>query len=227
VLQLSDMTEDVLERRLGEEKARDLKAIGAYLAQLEEHQLRAFVLELALEPILYREGYSKETKAQRAELLDWAGIDLKKLEAGARAERKAAQQDATRLLKWEADLHRKGVWFGRGGGRVYEVDVREKGYSIKTLKPGGASTGSWGSSSPTGTLADAQARCEEDAKRNAAPAPGKKILTRWTAAPGEKVPRFVADATGLSKVKDIVARYGEGATFELGRPMPAPKGARR
>jgi hypothetical protein len=66
--------------------------------------------------------------------------------------------------------------------------------------------------------ADVQAAREFDAMKPAE----KKVLVRWTAKPGEKVPAFVRDATGLSTVKDVIARWGEGATFELGKPLPKP-----
>jgi hypothetical protein len=38
-----------------------------------------------------------------------------------------------------------------------------------------------------------------------------------------RVPNFVIDATGLDTKKKIVAKFGEGAAFEKGKPLPAMK----
>jgi hypothetical protein len=64
--------------------------------------------------------------------------------------------------------------------------------------------------------------------RRAAPArrrrgPGE--ITRWVAdARARRVPNFVIEATGLDTKKKIVAKYGPGAAFERGKPLPKPKG---
>ena len=51
-------------------------------------------------------------------------------------------------------------------------------------------------------------------------------LTRWVAdRNARRVPNFVIEATGLDTKKQIVARYGENATFEKGKPLPAAKSA--
>jgi hypothetical protein len=51
-------------------------------------------------------------------------------------------------------------------------------------------------------------------------------LTRWVAdRNARRVPNFVIEATGLDTKKQIVARYGENATFEKGKPLPAAKAA--
>jgi hypothetical protein len=53
-------------------------------------------------------------------------------------------------------------------------------------------------------------------------APGE--MTRWVAdARARRVPNFVIEATGLDTKKKIVARYGPGAAFERGKPLPKPK----
>lgn len=50
-------------------------------------------------------------------------------------------------------------------------------------------------------------------------------LTRWVAdSRARRVPNFVIGATGLDTKKKIVAKYGPGAAFEKGRPLPRPKG---
>jgi hypothetical protein len=46
--------------------------------------------------------------------------------------------------------------------------------------------------------------------------------TRWTATPGQPVPSWVVRLTGKATVAAIVAKWGEGATFE--RPMPRSAG---
>jgi len=49
-------------------------------------------------------------------------------------------------------------------------------------------------------------------------------LTRWVAdRRARRVPNFVIDQTSLKTKKAIVARFGEGATFEKGKPGPKPK----
>lgn len=51
-------------------------------------------------------------------------------------------------------------------------------------------------------------------------------LTRWVADNrARRVPTFVIEATGLDTKKKIVARFGENAAFERGKPLPKPKAA--
>ena len=50
-------------------------------------------------------------------------------------------------------------------------------------------------------------------------------MTRWVAdRRARRVPTFVIELTGLDTKKQVVARYGEGAAFEKGKPAPKPKG---
>jgi hypothetical protein len=54
-------------------------------------------------------------------------------------------------------------------------------------------------------------------------APGE--INRWVAdARARRVPNFVIEATGLDTKKKIVAKYGPGAAFERGKPLPRAKG---
>jgi hypothetical protein len=50
-------------------------------------------------------------------------------------------------------------------------------------------------------------------------------ITRWVAdRRARRVPTFVIQATGgLDTKKKIVARYGDGAAFEKGKPLPKAK----
>jgi hypothetical protein len=49
------------------------------------------------------------------------------------------------------------------------------------------------------------------------------VITRWVADDrARKVPKFVVEATGLETKKAIVAKYGPGACFEMGKPIPRP-----
>ncbi|MBK9517286.1 MAG: hypothetical protein IPO09_08025 [Anaeromyxobacter sp.] len=49
-------------------------------------------------------------------------------------------------------------------------------------------------------------------------------LTRWAADKrARRVPTFVIEQTGLKTKKAIVAKYGENATFEKGKPAPKPR----
>ena len=49
-------------------------------------------------------------------------------------------------------------------------------------------------------------------------------LTKWVAdRRARRVPTFVIEATGLKTKKAIVAKYGEEATFEKGKPTPKAK----
>jgi hypothetical protein len=55
---------------------------------------------------------------------------------------------------------------------------------------------------------------------------GRGEITRWVAdARARRVPNFVIEATGLDTKKKIVARYGAGAAFEKGKPLPKTKAA--
>jgi hypothetical protein len=50
-------------------------------------------------------------------------------------------------------------------------------------------------------------------------------ITRWVAdARARRVPTFVIQATGLDTKKKIVAKFGAGAAFEKGKPLPKAKG---
>lgn len=50
-------------------------------------------------------------------------------------------------------------------------------------------------------------------------------ITRWVAdSRARRVPNFVIEATGLDTKKKIVAKFGPGAAFEKGRPLPRAKG---
>lgn len=52
-------------------------------------------------------------------------------------------------------------------------------------------------------------------------APARREITRWVAdARARRVPNFVIEATGLDTKKKIVAKFGAGAAFERGKPLP-------
>jgi hypothetical protein len=54
---------------------------------------------------------------------------------------------------------------------------------------------------------------------------GPAEISRWVAdTRARRVPNFVIEATGLDTKKKIVAKYGPGATFERGKPLPRSKG---
>jgi hypothetical protein len=54
--------------------------------------------------------------------------------------------------------------------------------------------------------------------------PARADITRWVADNrARRVPTFVIEATGLDTKKKIVAKYGEGAAFEKGKPLPKAK----
>lgn len=70
------------------------------------------------------------------------------------------------------------------------------------------------------------------AKRAPAPARSARArprqeLTKWVAdRRARRVPTFVIELTGgLDTKKRIVARFGEGAVFEKGKPVPKPSKA--
>lgn len=51
--------------------------------------------------------------------------------------------------------------------------------------------------------------------------PSNAPLERWVAdRAARRVPRFVTEMTGLDVKASIVAKYGEGAVFEIGKPPP-------
>lgn len=61
-------------------------------------------------------------------------------------------------------------------------------------------------------------------RRAGARARPREEITRWAAdRRARRVPNFVIEATGLKTKKQIVARFGDGAVFEKGKPMPKPK----
>jgi hypothetical protein len=61
--------------------------------------------------------------------------------------------------------------------------------------------------------------------RGARPARRAGEITRWAAdRRARRVPNFVIEMTnGLDTKKKIVARFGEGAVFEKGKPLPRAK----
>ena len=51
-------------------------------------------------------------------------------------------------------------------------------------------------------------------------------MTRWVAdTRARRVPNFVIEQTGLDTKKKIVAKFGENAAFERGKPLPKAKAA--
>jgi hypothetical protein len=63
------------------------------------------------------------------------------------------------------------------------------------------------------------------APRTSRPARRRADITRWVAdRRARRVPTFVIDMTnGLDTKKKIVAKFGEDAVFEKGKPLPKPK----
>ena len=63
------------------------------------------------------------------------------------------------------------------------------------------------------------------ATRPSRPARRRADITRWVAdRRARRVPTFVIDMTnGLDTKKKIVARFGEDAVFEKGKPLPKPR----
>lgn len=61
--------------------------------------------------------------------------------------------------------------------------------------------------------------------------PRNAELTRWVAdRRARRVPNFVIELTGLKTKKQIVAKFGPDAAFEIGKPAPAeakPAGVKR
>jgi hypothetical protein len=62
------------------------------------------------------------------------------------------------------------------------------------------------------------------AKSGSARRPPRKEMTKWVADNrARRVPIFVIEATGLDTKKKIVAKYGENAKFDKGKPLPTAK----
>jgi hypothetical protein len=58
----------------------------------------------------------------------------------------------------------------------------------------------------------------------AAAARPRAEITKWVAdRRARRVPTFVIESTGLKTKKAIVAKYGDGVSFEKGKPAPKPK----
>ncbi|BDG04593.1 hypothetical protein [Anaeromyxobacter oryzae] len=63
-------------------------------------------------------------------------------------------------------------------------------------------------------------------RRNTATRRPRTEITKWVADHrARRVPNFVIEATGLDTKRKIVAKFGEGAAFEKGKPLPKPKAA--
>jgi hypothetical protein len=63
---------------------------------------------------------------------------------------------------------------------------------------------------------DARPRRASKAKRSV-----RGEMTRWVADKhARRVPTFVIEATGLDTKKKIVAKFGENAVFQKGKPLP-------
>lgn len=219
-----------------EERAYD--AFKAVRAGLSLKDLRAITIAMFLDSDI-----GAHDSADARTLFAWAGVDAK-------AARERAKKASETVLTWAAEPKRKNVWLGKGCGRAYEITIERKGFSIKTLKPGGSSVGSWGHLSPIGGLPEAKAMCEEDARRTAATAKASGgqdeaeecgacgIMTnkpsegceesnhpeiiRWVAGSGGRIPSWVTELTGLKTDAQLVTKFGEGATIERGRGLPDP-----
>jgi hypothetical protein len=63
-------------------------------------------------------------------------------------------------------------------------------------------------------------------RSRAAPRRARAEITKWVADNrARRVPNFVIQMTGgLDTKKKIVAKFGENATFEVGKPLPKPRG---
>jgi hypothetical protein len=62
-------------------------------------------------------------------------------------------------------------------------------------------------------------------RRNTARRPRTEI-TKWVADHrARRVPNFVIEATGLDTKRKIVAKFGDGAAFEKGKPLPKTRAA--
>lgn len=105
----------------------------------------------------------------------------------------------------------KGAYFAYQSGQTDSLRWAAKLYKVDLEK----------------AAADAKAELrEKDAakKGNARKAtpPPKSGRETWPAGES-RVPSWVADMTGLAKNGPIIERYGEGATFERGLPLPPPR----
>jgi Arc/MetJ family transcription regulator len=62
------------------------------------------------------------------------------------------------------------------------------------------------------------------ARKAAVRAAPRAELNRWVAdRRARRVPNFVIEQTGLKTKKQIVAKFGDNASFEKGKPAPKPK----
>jgi hypothetical protein len=62
------------------------------------------------------------------------------------------------------------------------------------------------------------------ARKGAARALPRAELSKWVAdRRARRVPNFVIEQTGLKTKKQIVAKFGDNAAFEKGKPGPKPK----
>jgi hypothetical protein len=67
---------------------------------------------------------------------------------------------------------------------------------------------------------DTRPRRASGAKRSA-----RGEITRWVADKrARRVPTFVIETTGLDTKKKIVAKFGENAVFQKGKPLPPEAG---
>ena len=73
-------------------------------------------------------------------------------------------------------------------------------------------------------VARAVARGGSAGARGAPRARRRAEVTRWVAdRRARRVPNFVIEQTGLKTKKQIVAKFGDNATFEKGKPLPKGK----
>jgi hypothetical protein len=62
------------------------------------------------------------------------------------------------------------------------------------------------------------------ARKGAVRSAPRAELNRWVADKrARRVPNFVIEQTGLKTKKQIVAKFGDNASFEKGKPAPKPK----
>jgi hypothetical protein len=62
------------------------------------------------------------------------------------------------------------------------------------------------------------------ARKGSARPAARAELEKWVAdRRARRVPNFVIEQTGLKTKKQIVAKFGDNATFEKGKPAPKPK----
>jgi hypothetical protein len=74
------------------------------------------------------------------------------------------------------------------------------------------------------SVATKHGRGSDPTRRAASRRPRREELTKWVADHrARRVPTFVIELTGgLDTKKKIVAKFGEDAVFEKGRPLPKP-----